>query len=87
MDMVGHLQHDLLGHILDRPGNIHILLGNCRLRLTRRAAEKFMELTIGHCQSRAIIEILHVQFERPVFFYVDKFFSNKIAVFWFPVGR
>ena len=51
-------QHDLLGHRLDRGGEIHVALGQQLVGLARRRAEQRVELVVGHasgrCNSRSI---------------------------------
>src|SRR6185503_4229535 len=41
--VLGHLQHDLFGDLLDRAREIHLALGEEALRFARRSAEELVE--------------------------------------------
>ena len=45
-------QHDLLGHRLDRGGEVHVALGEQAFRVARRAAEQRVELARWSCAAR-----------------------------------
>src|SRR5436190_11954852 len=38
-----HSEHDLLGHLLDRPGKVHLSDRDVALRLSRRTVEQIVE--------------------------------------------
>ena len=60
-------QHHLLGHRLDRGGDVHVerreqFLGP----VAHRRAEQIGELLVGHGQTGAIVEIVEIEPERSV---------------------
>ena len=55
-----HLQHDLLGDVLNRSRQIHFALGQLRFRLPRGASEQRAERVSGHRQPMGVREVLHV---------------------------
>ena len=46
-----HPQHDFFTHFLNRPGEIHLALGELGFRLTRRPVKEGFELPVGHGQT------------------------------------
>ena len=66
VDRPGQAQHHFFRDVLDRPRQIHLSLRQSRLRLPGRTAEQHIELSIGHGQSGAVVEVLHVEPERAV---------------------
>jgi hypothetical protein len=59
-------QHDLVGHRLDRRGQVHVMLQERFVGLAGSPAEEIVKLTVGHGKPGAIIEIRLVQPERAV---------------------
>ena len=87
VEMPRRPQHGVLGHLLDRGGEIHVALGEQRVRLARRAAKQRVELPGGHRETRAVVEVGQVQPERPVLRDVDEALANEVGVAGLPVGR
>ena len=85
--MAGHAGHDDFRDILDRSRQIHVALGQKLVRLACRAAEERIELRIGHAQSGTVVEIAHVQTERPVFLDINQVFEDQLAELGLAVGR
>ena len=71
-------QHDLVGHRLDRRGEIHLALGERGVRIARRAAEQRVELRRGHGEALAVVEVPHVHAERSVVAQVDQVLEDAI---------
>ena len=74
-----HAQHDLLGDLLDRRGEVHLALRQRRLGLARRAAEQPVERAVRHRQARAVVEVRHVQPERAVGLQIDQIVEDQLA--------
>src|SRR5512138_1933851 len=53
----GHAEHDLLAHHLDRPGEVHVPLGQLRLGLSRRPTEQSLKGAVGHRETGEIVEV------------------------------
>src|SRR5689334_20948875 len=62
-DVARHPEHHFLRHILDRTSQVHISLGEARLRFSWWAAEELIESIIRHREPNAVIEITHVEAE------------------------
>ena len=80
-------QHDLLGHLLDRGGDVHVerreqILG----RVAHRRAEQVGELPVGHGEAGAIIEIIEIEPERSVRLQVDQMIEDAGGIFRLAVG-
>ena len=74
-----HAQHDLLGHLLDRGGDVHVELRQQLLRRARRLAEQRVELAVRHGQADAVVEVIQVQPERAVRLQVDQLVEDHAA--------
>ena len=74
------LQHDLLGHRLDRRGEIHLALRERSLRLARRSAEQRVEARVGHREAGAVVEVVEVEPEGAVVLDVDQVLLDEIGV-------
>ena len=70
-NMPRHPEHDFVGHILNRPRQVHVALGKLRFRFARWPSEQAIECGVRHRQADAVIEILHVQAERSVVLEID----------------
>ena len=58
----GHAQHRLLGHRLDRGGQVHVeLLERLLVGAARRPAEQLGEAAVGHGQPGGVVEIALVE--------------------------
>ncbi len=86
VDMTGHAEQNLLGHGLDRRRQIHLALGQRRLRPPRRAAEQPLELPRRHGQPLAVIEVGHVHAERAVRLQIDQLVPDQVGVLGLAVG-
>ena len=73
-----HAPHDDLGHILDRGGEIHVVLGEQLIGASHRQAEQRSEAVIGHAQAGAIVEIGKIETERTVLLHVDQLVENRL---------
>ncbi len=82
----GHPQDDLLGHLLDRPGQVHLPAGEVRLGRPRRAAEHVVEAAVGHAQRGQVAEVLPVDRERAVVVEVDQVVEDGVHVAGLAVG-
>ncbi len=75
-----HLQHDFLGHVLDRAREVHLALRELRLGLARGAAEQALEPTPRHREPGREREVLHVEPDRAVLADVDDLLANQVRV-------
>ncbi len=66
MHVPRHAQHDLLGHVLDRCGDIHVPPVDGFIGPPRRAAEQGLEFLRRHGQALAVIEIRQVKPQRAI---------------------
>ncbi len=83
----GHAQHDLLGHLLHRGGDVHVERGQELLRSARRLAEQVVERAVGHGQADAVIEVVEVEPERTVGLQVDQLVEDHPGIARLAVGR
>ncbi len=77
VDMPRTAQHHILGHGLDRGGQIHFALRDARLHFTRRAAEEGVKFGRRHRQSLTVVEVAHIQAERAIFLQIDEVLANQ----------
>ena len=82
-----HAQHDFFRDFLQRAGKVHFTLCKRRFRLAWRAAKQLGEFRTGHRQPCAVVEILHVHLERPVFLQVDEVLIDRFDVLRLTVRR
>src|SRR6185503_8502383 len=75
-----HAQHDLLAHVLNRARQIHLALGELRLRRASRSVEELREGLIGHRETREVPEVLLIQFEGAVGLEVDEMIVDPLHV-------
>ena len=75
-----HAEHDLLAHLLDRPGEIHLSLRQLCLGLPRRRAEQTVERAVRHRETGQIVEVLLIERERAVFLQVHQLPVDQIHV-------
>jgi hypothetical protein len=70
-------QHHLLGHGLDRGGDVHVeLCQQVLARIPSRRSKQRVEALVRHGQSGTIVEIAEVQPECPVVLDVDQMIEN-----------
>ncbi len=74
------LEHDFLGHQLDRGGEVHLAPRDQRVELARRPAEQLLEARIGHQRRVEEPEGAGVQPERPVVADVDQLLADQVRV-------
>ena len=72
-------EHDLLGHLLDRGGQVHLALSQRSLGLAWGSVKELMETRAGHGQALAIVEVGHVHAEGTVLLEVDKVFEDSLG--------
>ena len=72
-----HAEHHLFAHRLDRPGQVHLLLGQPRLRFTGRTAKELVEGLARHGEAREIVEVLLVEPEGAVLPEVHQFLAGS----------
>ena len=88
VERAGQAEHHLLGDLLDRARQVHLPLGQLRLRLARRAAEqRRRSLRVRHREPGAVVEVLHVQPEGAVRLEVEQVVVDGLHVLRPPVGR
>ena len=80
-------QHDLLRGRLNGAGEVHLTLSHGGFRLARRAAEKGIELRVGHREPGRIVEVTHIQAEGAVVLQIQQLIENQIGVLGLAVGR
>src|SRR5262245_30877840 len=83
----GEAEHHLLGDVLDGPREVHLPLGEQRLRLAGRAAEERVELVARHREPGAVVEVVHVEPEGAVRLQVQQVVEDGPDVLGAPVGR
>ncbi len=66
VETVAEPEHDVLKHVLERTGNVHLLPGHFGLWLSWRAIKESVEPAVGHREAGTVIEVVHVQPERAV---------------------
>ena len=81
------LDDHFFGDDLNARGQIHFALRQGRLGLARRAAEQLVELRIGHAQSGAVVEVVHVETERAVVLHVDEMVADLLHEPRLAIGR
>ena len=84
--VAGDLEHDLLGHVLDGAGDVHLAPGDGAFGITGRTAEQFAEPPVGHGESGEIVEVVLVETEGPVLLDVEELLLDEVAVYRLPVG-
>ena len=67
----------VFGDLLDRRREVHLALGDRRLRRARRTAEQRVELARRHRQPLAVVEVRHVHPERAVVLEVDELLEDQ----------
>ena len=72
VDVPGGAQHHFFGNYLDRSCQVHLFLRELGFRFSWRTAKQPVEFLIGHGQTDAVVEILHVQPVGAVFFEVHE---------------
>ena len=77
MRIPDHLEHDFLGHLLNRTGQIHLALSDRRLRLARRSTKQLFECRPRHAKALRIREVLLVHSQRPVISKIDEVFLDE----------
>ena len=80
-------EHHLLGDVLDGSGQVHLPLGQQRLRLAGRGAEERVELAARHGEPGAVVEVLHVEPEGAVRLQVQQMIEDGVDVLRAPIGR
>ncbi len=85
-DGASQLEHHLLGHCLDRSGQIHFALGERRFGLARRGAEQRIEARVGHRQPGAVVEVVQIQPETAVVLDVDELLLDELEILRLAVG-
>ena len=84
--VAGHLQDDLLGHVLDRAREIHLALRELRLGRPRGTAEEPLEAHAGHREAIGEVEVVHVEPDRAVGTDMDELLPDEIGVLRLAVG-
>ena len=82
-----HPQHDLLGHLLHGGREVHLALGERRLGPPRGPAEQLVEGPVGHGEPVQVVEVAHVELERPVVAHLDQAIEDALGVARLSVGR
>src|SRR5439155_253323 len=82
-----HLEHHLLGDVLDGSRQIHLALRQRALRLTRPATEEAVEAVPGHPQPVRVLEVLHVHPQASVVADLDEVIFNRRDVSRLAVRR
>ena len=82
-----HAQHDFLGDILNRSGEIQLALRQRRFRLARRSFEQPLESAAGHRQAVHEFEVLEVQPNAAIVVDVDDVIADGRDVARFAVRR
>src|ERR1700746_2571639 len=85
MESSGQAEHDFLGDFLNRPRQVHIALRQPGFRLSRRAAEKPVELPVGHCQTGTIIEKIDFEPKSAIVLQINQVIINSLHVLWLAV--
>ena len=80
VQLAPYAQHDLLGHFLDAGRQVHVPLLQPGVRLARRSAEELVESLIGHRQTLAVVEVVHVQPKTAVRLEVDEVLVDGVLV-------
>jgi hypothetical protein len=85
--VAGHPEHDLLGDVLDGAGQVHLPLGERRLRLAWRAAEQLVEGRRGHAQPTDVVEVVEVHPEGAVLLQVEEVLADGLRVAGLAIRR
>ena len=72
MQMPRHLQHHVLGDLLDARRDVLVALLERPFGIAGRAAEEAMEALVRHAQSVVVREVVHVEPEAAVLGDVDQ---------------
>src|SRR4051812_29527339 len=76
----GHAEHDLFTYLLDRAGQIHVSLGEFRLRFPWGGTEELVEGLTRHREAGQVVEVLLVEAERAILSQVNQLSVNEVDV-------
>src|SRR5947207_2273009 len=82
MQVPPHPEHDFLGDSLNARCKVHVPLFDIAFWIPRRTTEQLIKPRVGHGQSLAIVEVVHVQPETPIRFKVDQMLVDNSGVGW-----
>jgi hypothetical protein len=61
MNVPCHFEHDFLGDLLDRAGQIHVPLRDLGFGAARRTAENILKSLMDHPEAHTVIKIFHIK--------------------------
>ena len=80
MNVPGHSQDDLLEHLLDAGGEVHLPLGERAIGPPRRTVKQPVEPAARHLQAGAVVEESLIEPERAVVAEVDDFSQDGVGI-------
>ncbi len=80
VEIAGHPENDLLGHLLYAGGHVEVELLELRLALPDRLPEELRETRVGHREPVGVGEVFRVQFEGPVFPQIHQLPEDEVGV-------
>ena len=75
-----HAQHDVLDHLLHRPGEVHLSLCHRCVRGTPGTAEQPSETLARHCQPVHEFEVFKVEPDAAIIEHLDEMITNGVDV-------
>src|SRR5262245_1269251 len=87
MDRLSERQNDIFRDGLNAGREIHMMLLDAVIRLSRRSTEEIVEASVRHRQALAVVEVRHVQPQTAVWLDVNKMSIDEVAINGSPVRR